>query len=193
MSEIVNRSVLQPGDLIHRLTGGFVGKSIQWATGAAWNHDAIIVQVEGHLFIGDALMGRECQITPIYEWEQDCRKHGHKILITRPAFALPNQGASAAAYWMNHIHNHDYDKVAIARLGLRKLTGKWFTSKIGQQTHFYCTEGVAESWDRGGGINPFWPEVNPTPGTATDRYLNRILREVKDSITNEGWKYRISI
>ena len=90
--DILNRDAIRPGDIICRDSGRFIGKAIKWATSTPesktlWNHDAIVVPQRGHLCIGDALLGRECQLTVVWEWEQGCRKHGHKLIVLRPANA----------------------------------------------------------------------------------------------------------
>lgn len=197
--DIINRDAIRPGDIICRDSGGFIGKAIKWATSTPesktlWNHDAIIVPQRGHLCIGDALIGRECQLTVPFEWEQGCRKHGHKLIVLRPANATAEDGERAATAWLGEVWGTPYDRVAIGHLLLRKATGRFFHYPVGLSSHFFCTEGVATAWKRATGYPTPWSPVtaNETPGTTCAAWRKGQLVEVPGAFTDAGEKYRIT-
>ena len=208
MEPIVNISALRAGDLAHRRGTGIVAKAILLATGirirgshwwsiqsvVGWNHDAIVVELDGRLYIGDALAGPGCQLTPIPEWEAGCRS-GDRILFTRPSGATAEQGKAAASWWLNNVWKKPYDKVAIWRLGLKFICGDRISGKVGLESNFYCTEGCRDSWLFGPTplLNPWHPKLNATPGTSAKRYLERKLIDVENSLTEAGLKYRVEI
>jgi hypothetical protein len=196
--DIINRDAIRAGDLICRDSGGFVGKSIKWATSTKesqtlWNHDAIVVNQRGHLCIGDALMGRDCQLTVIFEWEQGCRLRGHKLIVLRPANATAADGEVAAQAWLDGVWGTPYDKVAIFRLLTKKIFGDRLKYPVGLESHFFCTEGVAQAWKRAAGYpTPWCPRTaNETPGHTCAAWRNGRLTEVKDAFTNAGERFHI--
>jgi hypothetical protein len=198
--DIINRDAIRPGDIICRDSGGFVGKAIKWATSTPeaqtlWNHDAIVVPQRGHLCIGDALLGRDCQLTVVWEWEQGCRKHGHKLIVLRPANATADDGERAATAWLGEVWGTPYDKVAILRLLLKKIFGDHLAYQVGLESHFFCTEGVAQAWKRAAGYPTPWSPrtANETPGHTCAAWRNGRLVEVAGAFTEQGQKYRIRI
>ena len=206
MERLIHIDALQAGDLAHRRGTALVSKAILLATGirtedsrwwnigslVGWSHDAIVVEVDERKYIGDALAGPGCQLTPIPEWEAGCRD-GDRILFTRPAGSTENQGRKASDWWLDHVWKQPYDKVAIWRLGLKFLCGDWFSGKVGLESSFFCTEGVRDAWKHGAGLNPWAPKENATPGTSGKRYLERKLVEVAGSLTEAGLKFRVEI
>lgn len=197
--DILNREAIRAGDIICRDSGGFVGKSIKWATSTPesktlWNHDAIIVPQRGHLCIGDALMGRECQLTVPFEWEQGCRKRGHKLIVLRPANATADDGERAAEAWLGEVWGTPYDRVAIYRLLLKRIFGDWLPGQVGLDTHFFCTEGVARAYKRATGYPTPWSPrtANETPGTTCAAWRKGQLVEVPGAFTEAGEKYHIT-
>jgi len=196
--DILNLDAIRAGDLICRDSGGFIGKSIKWCTSTPesqtlWNHDAIIVRQRGQLCIGDSLMGRECQLTVPIEWEQGCQKHGHKLIVLRPAAATAEQGETAAQAWLDSVWGTPYDKVALYRLFLKKIFGDWLPGQVGLETHFFCTEGVALAWKCVAGyVSPWSPATaNETPGTTCRAWRTGSFVEVPGAFTPEGERFRI--
>ena len=196
--DILNRDVILPGDIICRDSGGFIGKSIKWATSSKesktlWNHDAIVVAQRGHLCIGDALLGRECQLTVFYEWEERCRRHGHKLIVLRPPNWTPEDGERAAAAWLGEVWGAAYDRVAIARLLVKKLFGDRLAYQVGVNTHYYCTEGVARAVKRVTSYpSPWSPRTaNETPGDTCRAWRTGQLVEVPGAFTEAGERFSI--
>ena len=198
--DIINRDAIRPGDIICRDSGGFIGRAIKWATTTPesqtlWNHDAIIVPQRGHLCIGDALMGRDCQLTVVWEWEQGCRKRGHKLIVLRPANATADDGERAATAWLGEVWGTPYDKIAIFRLLTKKIFGDHFAYQVGMESHFFCTEGVARAYKRAMGFPTPWSPstANETPGHTCAAWRKGQLVEVPGAFTESGQKYRIRI
>lgn len=190
---LINREALRAGDIISRSTPEFGSKVIMLATKAAWSHDAILIPRLERWYVGDALLRAGCQLTPLEDWEHSCLVKGHRIIITRPAFATQQQGEMAAKWWADHVMGKDYDRVAIWRLGLKIIFGDWLSGKVGLEEDFYCTEGVKDAWHKGACLDPWWPKVNPTPGTSTKRTIEGRLKEVVDALTEKGLQYRVAI
>ena len=198
--DILNRDAILPGDIICRDSGGLVGNAIKWATTTPeshtlWNHDAIVVPQRGHLCIGDALLGRDCQLTVFWEWEQGCRKHGHKLIVLRPKVWTPDDGERAATAWMGEVWGTPYDKIAIFRLLTKKIFGDHFAHQVGLSSAFFCTEGVARAVKRVTGYpSPWSPKTaNETPGDTCRAWRAGQLVEVAGAFTEQGQKYRIRI
>ena len=214
-TELINRSVLREGMGISRRSTAAISKAILLATGVptlpkwrmatmgynryidsikGWSHDAIIVRdpKDGVLKIGDALMADGCVLTPIEKWEQGCRE-GDRVLVWVPHGWTELCGMGAAAWWLGHVLGHKYDKVAIWRLAMKSLLGDRISGKVGLYSDFYCTEADADAFAIGGGLFPWFPNENPTPGTTYRRFVEGCIVEVLDSLSEEGRKYRIPI
>jgi hypothetical protein len=194
--DILNRDVILPGDIICRDSGGFIGNAIKWGTSSTesrtlWNHDAIVVNQRGHFCIGDALLGRESQLTVFFEWEQRCRKHGHKLIVLRPRGATPAEGERAAAAWLAEVWGTPYDRVAIWSFILKRLLGDFWS--FHRSDHFYCTEGVKAAWVRATGYPTPWAPITAyeTPGDTCRAWRAGQLVDVPGAFTALGEKYRI--
>lgn len=198
---LINRSALLPGDWIVRRCAPFypskmirlvtAGKNLFDDPPTAWNHDAIICDDHGHPAIGDALMGRNGQLTTIYEWEMDCVRNGTKIMVLRPAGATPEDGLAAATWWLDHVHGHKYDTVSIAGIFFKRLLP--FLPEIDVNGHYYCSEGNGSAW-KNGPRTPFhiYGIERGTPGASWRAWgLNRLV-EVMEAYTPEGMGYRIA-
>lgn len=202
---IFDRAVLVPGLHVGRRANAPISKGILLATGIRtqplWKlpfmgydryvdsivgltHDAMFVvdPKDGVLKIGDALGGDvdECVYTPIEEWERGCAEEGHRVVVGRPAGATNAQLEAAAKWWVDNVAGRAYDKVALGQLLVKAVLGDWISYKCGLYSDFFCTEGVQEAFASPGcHCDPYWPNVNGTPGTTTRRYLSgRIVEEV---------------
>lgn len=212
---IFDRAALVPGLHVGRRANAAISKGILLATGIRtqplWKlpfmgydryvdsivgltHDAMFVvdPKDGVLKIGDALGGDvgECVYTPIEEWERGCVEDGHRIVVGRPAGATNEQLAAAAKWWVENVAGHAYDKVALAQLLAKALVGDYLSYKCGLYSDFFCTEGVQEAFASPGcHCDPYWPNVNGTPGTTAKRYgEGRIVVEAA-ALTEEGIRY----
>ena len=211
---IFNREALREGMGISRRASAPISKAILLATGIRtmplWRmgtmgydayiatirgltHDALIVRDpdDGVLKIGDALMEVGCVLTPLDVWERGCRENGDRVAVWVPKGWTEISGIAASDYWDLHVKGHEYDKVAIARLGLKAVTGDWLAGKIGLMSHFYCTEGVQASFERAG-LYPYYPNKNATPGTTYRRLLDHRLEMVPGALTEYGRRFAVS-
>jgi hypothetical protein len=91
------------------------------------------------------------------------------VKVLRVAGANKEDHAKAAAWWMAHVQNSPYDWMAFPRLLLKAIFGDWFPKAAGKEWANWCTEGWANAWKHGAGID-VWGKTNPTPGT-TDKRL----------------------
>ena len=199
---LLDRSALREGlGISRRRPGWFPAKAIMLATSPykfrippdMWNHDAIIVRdpKDGVLKIGDALMGSGCVLTPIEDWEKDCVENGTKILVWKVAGITREQEKAAAQWWLDNVAGHEYDKVAIWRLGLKWLAGDWLSGKVGLESDFYCTEGVRDSFAKGGGsgADVWGPKDNATPETTWKRWKDLWILTVHEAVSEAGRPY----
>lgn len=192
---ILNRHAIRPGDIISRYSGGPIAWAICVATGQ-WkiNHDAIVIPNPfGTLCAGDALMGPGCQLTPLDQWERLAIHEGHKILVGRPLGSTAGDGMAAAMWWRDHINGKRYDRVALLQILRKRIFGTWWPAAVGLPTHFYCTEGVRDSWHNATTLRPWDGVVNVTPGTTVDSYDACRIVEVPDAFTEYGQRYKVSL
>ena len=201
MSEpIINRAALRQGDRICRRRKSRLANMIMRSTAGerweippdAWNHDAIICDDHGHPAIGDALMGVNCQLTTPFEWECDCELNSTRLIVLRPAEATIADGIDAANWWLLNVHGHEYDKIALRHLLLKRLAGDRF-KRLGDPNAYYCSEGVDAAWAQG----PLVPYVLPgddrsSPGKTWRAWKSNALVEVPDALTEYGRKFAIS-
>ena len=213
--QIFDRNFLVPGLHVGRRATAPISKAILLATGQRteplWKlpfmgydryvdsivgltHDAMFVvdPKDGVLKIGDALGGdvNKCVFTEIEEWERGCVQDGHRILVGRPAGASNEQLAAAAKWWVDNVAGKKYDHVANAQLLVKAVAGDWISYKTGLYSRFFCTEGVQGAYEHGAHCDPYWPNVNGTPGTTTRRYLSGRIAEEVCALTEFGLRYR---
>lgn len=181
---------LRAGDIVARDSDGWFSKAIRWRTNAKWSHDAIVVERDGGLYLGDSLWGKRSALTPLWKWEAQCRAKEIRVLVMRPEGATAEQGRAAAAWWCENVKGRRYDWLAIIRLGIG-VVAKWFNRDVGLKTNFYCTEGCAKSWAAAQN-NPWAPNASPTPGTTTKRLKDGRLILRDEALTNYGIQFRIA-
>ena len=218
MIQLFDRDNLVPGLHVGRRATSQLSKGILMATGQRtepiWKlpvmgydayvstirgltHDAefVVDPADGRLKIGDALGGDvgKCVYTEIEEWERGCLLDGHKIVVGRPAGASNEQLAAAAKWWTENVAGRPYDKVALGQLLLKAAAGDWISYKVGLYSHFYCTEGVQSSYEKGAKDDPYWPNKNGTPGTTFKRYLEKRFVVERAALTQAGLQYLIDL
>ena len=213
--QIFNRAALREGMGISRRASAPISNAILLATGVrteplwkmaimghrravgtvrGWTHDALIVRdpADGSLKIGDALMSDGCVLTPIESWEADCRAHGDMVIVWTPKGWTEISGRIASDYWAMNIMGKRYDRVAIARLLCKIVCGDWLSGRVGLLDHFYCTEGVCDSFARAGHY-PYFPNENPTPGTTYRRLMDKRLEPVPCALTEYGRQFAVDL
>ena len=218
MIQLFDRDNLVPGLHVGRRATSQLSKGILMATGQRtepiWKlpvmgydayvstirgltHDAefVVDPADGRLKIGDALGGDvgKCVYTEIEEWERGCLLDGHRIVVGRPAGATNEQLAAAAKWWVENVAGKPYDKVAIGQLLVKAAVGDWISYKVGLYSHFFCTEGVQSSYEKGAKNDPYWPNKNGTPGTTYKRYRERRFVVEQAALTEAGRQYLIDL
>ena len=218
VTQLFDRAHLVPGLPVSRRATAEISKGILLATGQRtepiWKlpvmgydayvstirgltHDAefVVDPADGRLKIGDALGGDvgKCVYTEIEEWERGCLLDGHRIVVGRPAGATNEQLAAAAKWWVENVAGKPYDKVALGQLLVKAAVGDWISYKVGLYSHFFCTEGVQSSYEKGAKDDPYWPNKNGTPGTTYKRYRERRFVVEQAALTEAGRQYLIDL
>lgn len=201
MSEhVFNRAALRPGLIFGRMSPTAISRAIVLRTaglpaliaGTAWSHDATLISHNHRWYLGDANMGHNARLTPIEDWELGCREYGQRAIVLWPTGATAEQGQAAAWHWQTHCYGQPYDDLAIKHLAWRWFA-EAFGHKLGREDAFYCTESCAASWSAilSPPGSPWWPKVNPTPGTTRKRLLQGKFESCADAFTEFGERFRI--
>jgi hypothetical protein len=197
---VFNRSALRPGMVAGRMSTAAISKGIVLRTagaaalaqGRSWSHDGIFIQHNHRWYIGDAEMGHKAALTPIENWEAAALAGQCRVIVLWPHGATAAQGEAAAWWWQCNVQGSTYDSLAIKHLAWRWAAEK-FGNKLGREDHFYCTEGVRDSWMMGASFDPWAPKVNPTPGTTWKRLRQGRFDEVVDGLTEAGAGVRVKV
>lgn len=192
---VFNREAIRPGDIISRYTGGPIAWGICIATNQ-WkiNHDALIIPNRyGELCVGDALMSLGCQLTPLTEWENNCINKGDRVLIGRPLLATEENGLAAANWWLENVNGRKYDRVALAQILRKRIFGTWWKTPVGEETHFYCSEGCRDSYTKATTLRPWGNAINVTPGTTIESYWAGRIVEILEAFTVYGERWKVEL
>ena len=179
--------IAQPGMILNMSTGTMLGGLIRSALGKAFieinggmgeksdcpNHDAIVVEYSGRLFVGDAVWPF-CVLTPVSrydEWIKNGTVYNLRVLRVRKATTL--QHRQAAQWWLDNINGKPYDAYAFPRLLGKAMFGDLFGCAAGMEWAWYCTEGIKGAFDSVG--LDIYMKNNPTPLTTYKRMLIGIL------------------
>jgi hypothetical protein len=154
------------------------------------NHDAIVVERDGKLWIGESCPP-VARLTSIEDYEKDIKRgYIYRIRVLEVVGATTEQEEAAADWWLDHVNNSPYDYMAFPRLLFKALFGNWINSAAGWTWARWCTEGIAESYKFGtdtqgvrdawkeGKLYP-WKKLNPTPLTTWMRWHQGKLRKVE--------------
>ena len=159
---------------------------------APWSHDALAVTDDaGFLRFGDCLWGHKATASTIAEWEAGCYHDGDSVLVLRPVGASSEDGERAASYWLAKIEGRSYDWWSVVQIGIKAIFGQLSERIDNSEAKFWCTEGCAESWSIGAGLNPWAPKVNPTPGTTAKRLRQGKFVIIEEAIIDR--KFRIEV
>lgn len=208
MSEdLFNRAALVPGMDISRMTPSLVSKGIVLRTqgwrvlrsGTGLSHDAKLIRTGRNWYVGDMLMGKPGQLTPLEDWEDDMRFRGVRVVVCRPIGVSEREMAASAWYWQTHFSGITmYDSKAIRHLLFFYATAELLGIRLGDEDRMYCTESCKTADVRGGGYDPYrkangYEKINPTPGTKRKRIVGpwKTFEVVTDALTEAGKKYLI--
>lgn len=196
---IFHRAFLRPGLIVsvcakhmtcwlirRALTPGFkaLGPEALKLTPEVFNHDAIIVKgMHDRWYIGDSQPWR-AKLTPIEKYEEEVNSgHLYNLRVFEAKGATRHQEEDAAAYWVENINRSLYDFLAYPRLILKILFGDHWQWAAGWEWARWCTEGVAESYSKGAGLDVY-KKTNPTPLTTVKRYLSGDLKNITSFVTS---------
>lgn len=173
---------LRPGLILNMSTRSWYGWLIRHVLAHDWdhpsecpNHDAIVVEHAGHLWIGES-QPPVARLTPITQYEKEIKSGFiYRLRVLEVVGATTNQERLAAQWWLENVRNSPYDYMAYPRLIFKALFGNWIDSAAGWEWARWCTEGVADAWKCGTEFDP-WNKLNPTPLTTWARWQQGKLR-----------------
>jgi len=154
--------------------------------GMVWgNHDALVVEVDGRLCIGDAQPPRAC-CTPLATYArhmamQPWNPLRYQVRILRPLSYTPELGRLASAAWLRDIRGRPYDYWHFPRLLLRCIFGERFNWALNLRSKF-CTQGVSQAW-LSAGLDLYSGNVLPTPLTTEKRLSPHFATPTLEDIT----------
>lgn len=210
MSEhIFNRAALLPGMGISRMTPTNISKGIVLRTqglrvlmsGTGLSHDAKLIRTGNSWYVGDMLMGKPGQLTPLEQWEEDMDQRGVRAIVHRAIGATDEQLAASAWYWQTHFPGRVmYDEKGIKQLLFFYATAELLRVKLGDENQAWCTESCKEADVNGAGFNPYRKsggrdKLNPTPGTTRKRIVGpwKTLDVVHDAFTDYGRRFAVDL
>lgn len=208
-ARLFNRDALLPGMGISRMTPSWVSRAIVLRTqgfkvlraGTGLSHDAKLILDGNKWVVGDMLMGKPGQLTPLEDWEDEMRRGRARVVVYRPIGVSEQKMAASANYWKeNFAGKAKYDSKAIRHLLFFYATAELLKIRLGDESRVYCTESCKAADVSGGGYDPYrkpngFEKVNPTPGTTRNRIVGkngwRTFEVVPNALTEAGRKYAI--
>jgi hypothetical protein len=194
----ITTSRLQSGMILHVRSYTTFGRLIRKALNVkkpsprCWgNHDGIIIESNGQFYSGDS-EPFVAKLTPISHYERNINLGKCECKIYRlKDTSRPALGQQAATYWIDNVCSTPYDFIAFIRLFIKATVGDLSNSKYGFLRRLgeksagltwanWCTEGVAESFDKvtGGMI---YGKTNPTP-YITEKRVGIVFDDITDSV-----------
>jgi len=188
---------LRPGLILNMSTNSMFGKLIRLVLARNWdnrhecpNHDAIVVEHAGQLWIGES-QPPVARLTPIAQYEKEIKsKFLYRLRVLEVVGATTNEERLAANWWLDNVRNSPYDYFGIWRLLIKAVFGNWFKQAAGWTWANWCSEGVAEAWKKGAKRDP-WGKLNPTPLTTWTRYQQGKFRLVGNIVSQQESVKRI--
>lgn len=167
---------LRPGMVLNMSTNSLFGRLIRFVLARDWkdrrecpNHDAIVVEEDGKLWIGES-QPPVARLTPLEQYEKEIRSGFiYRLRVLEVAGATEAQERAAAHWWLDNVRNSPYDYRGIVRLLIKAIFGNWINAAVGWEWSRWCTEGVADAWKHGAKFDP-WKKINPTPLTTWTRF-----------------------
>jgi len=171
--------------------------------GTGLSHDAKLILDGNKWVVGDMLMGKPGQLTPLEDWEDEMRRGRARVVVYRPIGVSEQKMAASANYWKeNFAGKAKYDSKAIRHLLFFYATAELLNIRLGDEDRLYCTESLKEADVRGGGYDPYrkpngFEKVNPTPGTTRNRIVGkngwRTFEVVPNALTKFGEQFMIRL
>ncbi len=184
-----DKTRLQPADILHCWGVTWASRLIEWGLNDG-SHDALAIPFERDWYAGDALPPR-CTLTSLDQYETEMNAERPLIVaVYRVPEAAAWQRADAAQWWVSNVLGRPYDFSPYFKIILKKL-GSPFSAKIANwQWADWCTEGGADAWKFGGGID-VWRKKWPTPLTTQKRVeQGRLLNVTQECVVWSGQNER---
>lgn len=193
MRTYIDKSALREGDEIHGRGQTFYAKAIRKVLSRGlpkgkecWgNHDAIIVRdpYTHELRIGESVP-MFAMMTLISDYEKKINAGAYEIKVYRVKAAEVGDGCKAADYWVAHVNNTAYNFLGILKLLVKYLFSSALTRTAGWEWAHWCTQGVAESWKNGTGLDP-WHKRSPTPYTTEKRAEEGVFEDITSQVVKQ--------
>ena len=169
-------SNLRPGLILNMSTNSFFGRIIRFVLARRWpnrrecpNHDAIAVEYDGKLWVGESCPP-VARLTSIEQYEKEIKSGFiYRLRVLEVIGATQRQERAAAQWWLDNVRNSPYDYRGIFRLLIKAIFGNWIKAAAGWEWARWCTEGVADAWKNGAKLD-LWGKNNPTPLTTLNRF-----------------------
>lgn len=183
---------LRPGLILNMSTNSLFGRLIRFVLARNWedqracpNHDAIVVEHDGKLWIGES-QPPVARLSPIEQYEKEIKSGFiYRLRVLEVTGATKKQERAAADWWLENVKNSPYDYKGIFRLLIKAIFGNWFKSAAGWEWARWCTEGVAEAWKNGAKLD-VWGKNNPTPLTTLTRLQQGKFQQGSFTIRRNG-------
>jgi len=184
-----NLGNFREGMVLHvRSNKGWIGRTIRKVLSIngllpVWgNHDAIVILFKGRWYFGESAP-LHAKLTTTEEYESRINAGDFEVKMYDVKGATPKQRKAASQYWLSSVLGTFYDFLAFPRLFFKAILGNIFKGDVGWEWAHWCTEGVADAWEKGAGLY-VWRKDNPTPWT-TEKRVGVSLVDVTSNIIME--------
>ena len=186
-----DETALRPGMVLHVRSYTAFGRAIRKVLSLrqgdkAWgNHDGLLVYVSGGWYVGDC-EPVFAKFTPLEDYFRREKEGKCETRFLDVVGATPETRRKAVDYWTRKVNGSLYDFRAFPRLWFKNAVADIFpAATLGWHWAHWCTEGVADSWEKGAKMK-VWNKVNPTPLTTQHR-VGSTLVDVSDDVKIEGF------
>ena len=142
---------LTHGDILHCRGSRLISRLIMRFTKSRWSHTALVVVVEGELFIIDAQRDG-VNMRPFDAWH---KKYGYTMEVSRPDIMAMPPGLRKRALSKIGVTAYDFESLFL-RYPWMLITGKWKNRGDKEDDRMYCSEFVAWCYD-----HPNWFRMSP--------------------------------
>jgi hypothetical protein len=141
---------LQAGDVLHCTSKGFLARAIQWFTKSRINHTALVIELQGKLFVIDSQRDGT-NPRPLQEWMD---KFNYEFCFHRP---LNHDIEVIQVRALAKSGHTSYDFAALLwHQPVYILTGKWIGRRHTADKKMFCSEYVAWVYNF-----PNWHKLSP--------------------------------
>lgn len=146
----LSKQTLSHGDILHCSSNGFLGRCIKFVTRSTINHTAIVLLIDGEVFISDSQQNGT-NLKTLENWNN---AYNYQYKIHRYKFNSEKWGRSLRVRALSKIGITGYDFASLLIWQpIYLLTRKWYGRKEGKaEKRMYCSEYVGYCHD----IPEFW-------------------------------------